>query len=477
MTNDSSATQDRPVIAVANRLPVHRGDEGWELSPGGLVTALRPVMATHSGAWVGWDGGTKGMPKTLPDSGVRLLPIALSAAQVRDYYRGFANATMWPLLHNAIEKPRFERAWWRAYQEVNHLFAERAMSALDERPDAIAWVHDYHLMLVPQLIRNRRPDQPIGFFLHVPWPSPDIYARLPWREQVLWGLLGADVVGFHTDEYRGNFLRSCTHQLADSGLKVRGSSVILPDGRVVSTVTAPISIDAAEFAAFAADPEVKQGIQALEEQFSGRTVLLGVDRLDYTKGIVERLLASEMLLERNPELRTSLAFLQLAVPSRDEVREYRQLRSAVEQHVGRINGLFTQPGDDVPVHYLYRSLSPEQLAAYYAFADGMLVTPLIDGMNLVCKEYVTVQQAHGSTGVLILSEFTGAAFELSQAVLCNPFDVEGLSYRIEQALSLKPATRRKALAAMAGHVRTHDVHNWLSGQLEVICARGKTGAR
>ena len=477
MTNDSSATQDRPVIAVANRLPVYRGDEGWELSPGGLVTALRPVMANHTGAWVGWDGGTKGMPETLPDSGIRLLPLGLSAAQVRDYYRGFSNATMWPLLHNAIEKPRFERDWWRAYQDVNHLFAERAMSALDERPDAIAWVHDYQLMLVPQLVRNRRPDQPIGFFLHVPWPSPDIYARLPWREQVLWGLLGADVVGFHTDEYRGNFLRSCTRQLADSGLKVRGSSVILPDGRVVSTVTAPISIDAAEFAAFAADPEVKQNVQALEEQFSGRTVLLGVDRLDYTKGIIERLLAVEMLLERNSELRTSLAFLQLAVPSRDEVREYRQLRSTVEQHVGRINGRFTQPGNDVPVHYLYRSLAPEQLAAYYAFADGLLVTPLIDGMNLVCKEYVTVQQAHGSTGVLILSEFTGAAVELSQAVLCNPFDVEGLSYRIEQALSLKPATRRRALAAMAGQVRKYDVHNWVSGQLEVISARGKTSAR
>jgi trehalose 6-phosphate synthase len=462
---------------VANRLPVHRGDEGWELSPGGLVTALRPVMANHSGAWVGWDGGTKGMPETFPDSGIRLLPLGLSAAQIRDYYRGFSNATMWPLLHNAIEKPRFERDWWRAYQDVNHLFAERVMSALDERPDAIAWVHDYHLTLVPQLIRNRRPDQPIGFFLHVPWPSPDIYARLPWREQVLWGLLGADVVGFHTDDYRGNFLRSCARQLADSGLKVRGSSVILPDGRVVSTVTAPISIDAAEFAAFAADPEVKQNVQALEEQFSGRTVLLGVDRLDYTKGIIERLLAVEMLLERNPELRTNLAFLQLAVPSRDEVREYRQLRSTVEQHVGRINGRFTQPGNDVPVHYLYRSLSPEQLAAYYAFADGLLVTPLIDGMNLVCKEYVTVQQAHGSTGVLILSEFTGAAVELSQAVLCNPFDVEGLSYRVEQALSLRPATRRRALAAMAGQVRKYDVHNWVSGQLEVIGARGKSGSR
>jgi trehalose 6-phosphate synthase len=466
----------RPVIAVANRLPVQQGDDGWELSPGGLVTALRPVMSTHPGAWVGWDGGAKGMPETLPDSGIRLVPIGLSAAQVRDYYRGFANATMWPLLHNAIEKPRFERSWWRGYQEVNRIFAERALAALDERPDAIAWVHDYHLMLVPQLIRNRRPDHPIGFFLHVPWPSPGIFARLPWREQVLWGLLGADVVGFHTDEYRSNFLRSCVRQLADAGVQVRGSSVLLPDGRVVTTVTAPISIDVAQFSDSARDPEVKNGIAALEEQFSGRTMLLGVDRLDYTKGIIERLLAVEMLLERNPELRTSLAFLQIAVPSRDDVREYRQLRATVEQHVGRINGRFTQPGSDVPVQYLYRGLSQQQLAAYYAFADAMVVTPLIDGMNLVCKEYVTVQEAHGGSGALVLSEFTGAAVELSQAVLCNPFDVEGLSYRIEQALRLPPDARRKSLAAMAGQVRTHDVHDWVSGQLTVIAARGAASA-
>jgi trehalose 6-phosphate synthase len=463
---------DRPVIAIANRLPVQQGDDGWELSPGGLVTALRPVMATHPGAWVGWDGGTKGMPATVPNSGIRLLPIALSAAQVRDYYRGFANATMWPLLHDAVEKPRFERAWWRAYQEVNRLFAERAMSALDERQDAIAWVHDYQLMLVPQLLRDRDADQPIGFFLHVPWPSPVIYARLPWREQVLRGLLGADVIGFHTDEYRGNFLRSVARQLSDSGIEVRGSSVVLPDGRAVATVTAPISIDAAQFAASAADPAVKESVSALEEQFDGRTLLLGADRLDYTKGIIERLLAVEMLLERRPDLRTTLAFLQIAMPSRDDVREYRQLRSTVEQHVGRINGRFTEPGNDVPVHYLYRGLSQPRLAAYYAFADAMLVTPLIDGMNLVCKEYVTVQEAHGGSGVLILSEFTGAAVELSRAVLCNPFDVEGLSYRIEQALNLGPDTRRKNLAAMAEQVRTHDVHNWVSGQLAMIAARG-----
>lgn len=464
---------DRPVVAVANRLPVQQGEEGWELSPGGLVTALRPVMATRPGAWVGWDGGTKGIPPTLADSGIRLLPVGLSAAQVRGYYHGFSNATMWPLLHNAIEKPRFERAWWRAYQDVNAVFAQRAVTALGEHPSALAWVHDYQLMLVPRMLRDRRDTQPIGFFLHVPWPSPDIFARLPWREQVLMGLLGADVVGFHTDAYRGNFLRSCARLLAGSGIEVRGSSVALPDGRLVATATAPISIDAADFSRHATDPDTTSEIQALTEQFRGRTLLLGVDRLDYTKGIVERVLAVEMLLERNPQLRTSLAFLQIAVPSRDDVREYRQLRATVEQHVGRINGLYTEPGSDVPVHYLYRGLSQQQLAAYYALADALLVTPLIDGMNLVCKEYVIVQQARDGNGVLVLSEFTGAAVELPEAVQCNPFDVEGLSYRIEHALRLTPAARREALAAMARHVRTYDVHRWVSDQLADIEAHGQ----
>jgi trehalose 6-phosphate synthase len=477
MTKTRSANRpdslDMPVVAVANRLPVQQGDNGWELSPGGLVTALRPVMSTHRGAWVGWDGGTRDMPQALPDSSIQLVPIGLSAAQLRGYYHGFANATLWPLLHNAIEKPRLERAWWFAYRDVNAIFADRALLALDEYPDAIAWVHDYQLMLVPQLIRSRRPDQAVGFFLHVPWPSPDIFARLPWREQILTGLLGADVVSFHTDEYRGNFLRSCSRLLGDAGIEVRGSSVILPDGRVVTTSTAPISIDAAEYSRLASELDTDEEIEALIEQFSGRTVLLGVDRLDYTKGIVERLLAVEMLLERNPDLRSRLVFLQIAVPSRDNVREYRQLRTSVEQLTGRINGVFTEPGGDVPVHYLYRSLSPGQLAAYYALADALLVTPLIDGMNLVCKEYVTVQHAREGSGALVLSEFTGAAVELSQAIFCNPFDVEGLSFRIEQALRMTEQERRSALAAMAEHVATHDVHRWVSGQLTEIATRGR----
>ena len=456
------------VVVVANRLPVRRGEDGWELSPGGLVTALRPVMARNAGAWIGWDGGTKGVPAALPGVSARLLPVGLSAAQARQYYHGFANATLWPLLHDAIEKPRFERSWWHTYQNVNAAFAGAAAAALGERPGALAWVHDYHLMLVPQMIRERRPGQPTGFFLHVPWPSPDIFARLPWRREILLGLLGADVVSFHTEGYRRNFLRACARLLADTPIEVRGSAITLSDGRVVRTTSAPISIDVAEFGRLAKDSATDRGVAALAQQFAGRTLLLGVDRLDYTKGITERLLAVEMLLARRADLRARLVFLQIAVPSRDDVPEYRNLRAAVERHIGRINGEFTEPGCDVPVHYLYRGLPQQQLAAYYAAASALLVTPLIDGMNLVAKEYVTVQHARRGSGSLVLSEFTGAAAELRQAIPCNPFDVEGLSYRIEQALELPVSARRAALAAMARRVHGHDVHSWVARQLADI---------
>jgi trehalose 6-phosphate synthase len=243
------------IVTVANRLPVRMGDDGWELSPGGLVTALRPVMAAHSGAWVGWDGGTRGIPATMPDLSVRMLPVGLSASQVRQYYHGFANAALWPLLHDAIEKSRFERAWWHSYQNVNAIFADKAVTALGGQPDALAWVHDYHLMLVPRLIRERCPDQHIGFFLHVPWPPPDIFARLPWRQDVLFGLLGGDVVSFHTEGYRRNFVRTCARLLAGTGVQIHGPHITLPDRRVVTTTSAPISIDAAEFTRLATAPE------------------------------------------------------------------------------------------------------------------------------------------------------------------------------------------------------------------------------
>src|SRR5215467_9216177 len=231
------------VVAIANRLPVRRGDDGWELSPGGLVTALRPVMATYSGAWVGWDGGTRGIPAELPDFSVRLVPVSLTSAQVRQYYHGFANTTLWPLLHDAIEKPRFERSWWRSYQDVSAIFAAAAVEALADYSDALAWVHDYHLTLVPDLIRTRLPGQPIGYFMHIPWPAPEIFARVPWRREILLGMLGADVISFHAERYRENFVRACAQLLGDADVHVSGPAIALPDDRQVLTTTAPISID------------------------------------------------------------------------------------------------------------------------------------------------------------------------------------------------------------------------------------------
>ena len=465
-------SDDRAVVAVSNRLPVTRADNGWEVSPGGLVSALLPVMTARSGAWIGWDGGSRGMSGALPDVGTRLVPVRLSPSDVRQYYHGFANATMWPLLHNAIEKPRFERAWWRSYRAVNGAFANGAADTLAGLAGSVCWVHDYQLMLVPRLLRERVADQRIGFFLHVPWPSPDIYARLPWRRDILSGLLGADVVAFHTERYRQNFLQSCAHLLADYGIRASDTAVRMPDGRVVSTMVAPISIDVAEYRRLATDQQTEESVGEYRRQFAGRRLLLGVDRLDYTKGIIERLLAFELLLERREDLRSTVALLQVAVPSRDDVREYQQLRATLERHIGRINGQYTEPGGAVPVHYLHRGLAPPQLAAAYATAAALLVTPLIDGMNLVAKEFVTVQHARRGCAALVLSEFTGAAAELDEAVSCNPFDVEGLSEQMEDALELPEDRRRADLAAMALRVERYDVHQWVSDQLAAIASRG-----
>jgi trehalose-6-phosphate synthase len=348
---------------------------------------------------------------------------------------------------------------------VNERFAAAAVAAIDG--DSTIWVHDYHLMLVPASIRAARPDVPLGFFLHVPWPAPEIFARLPRRRDVLLGLLGADVVSFHTEEYRRNFVASCARHLRDD-VNISGSSISAPDGRSVQTTVAPISIDAEELSSLAMSAAATEDVGSLDQQFAGRAVLLGVDRLDYTKGIVERLLAFERLLEDDEERAERVVLVQIAVPSRDDVAEYQQLRDAVEGIVGRINGRFTRPHGDVPVHYLFQGLPPERLVAYYRIADVMLVTPLIDGMNLVAKEFVVAQHAVGGTGALVLSEFTGAASELREAVTCNPFDIDGLSSRIAQALELPLDQRRRAIRAMGRRVRRHDVHDWLQSQLAAI---------
>lgn len=458
--------QENVLVSVSNRLPVTGTSKRWRVSAGGLVTALRPVMERRGGLWIGWDGGLEGLPRRVEGINAELHGINLSRAEIQAYYHGFSNRTLWPLFHDLVQTPVFDSNWWNSYIEVNQRFAEATLTASETNGNTICWIHDYHLLLLPEIIRRAQQQDGIGFFLHTPWPPPELFSRLPWRADLLRGVLGADVISFHTERYRKNFVRTCGRVLEE--VTIRGKSILLGDGRRVQTMSNPISIDAGEFAQSARAPEVEKETDRLRRQFEDRRIFVGVDRLDYTKGILERLTAFERLLERRSDLRASLAFVQIAVPSRGNVREYRELRSSIEQAIGRINGRFTEPGSDVPIHYLHRGVSKHKLLAYYRAADIFVITALKDGMNLVSKEYVVTQAASGGDGVLVLSEFTGAALELTRALSCNPFDVEGLSHVLENALEIPSRDRRRAIRSMAAYVERHDVFRWVDAELTAI---------
>ncbi len=451
-------------MVVSNRLPVQRVGSTWRVSAGGLVTALRPVVAQRRTTWVGWDGGSRDLPRLLPGTKAELEPVALSRDTVRGYYDGFANATLWPLFHNLVGTPQYDNRWWNCYQKANDAMAQATVEVAESPGTDLVWVHDYQLMLVPQMLREAGLSRS-RFFLHIPWPAPELFSRLPWRGELVRGLLGAEVISFHTERYRKNFARSCGRILGNE-VTIRGKTIQLSDGRLVKTVANPISIDVDEFIADVRHPEVTGKLDRMKGQFAGRHVMLGVDRLDYTKGILERLLAFERLLERRADLRGTVCLVQIAVPSRGGVQQYQELREQVELTIGRINGRFTEPGHDVPVHYFHRGVSRTALLAYYQLADQMLVTPLEDGMNLVAKEYVVVSRASGHReGALVLSEFTGAASELREAFMCNPFDIDGTSRVMERALASSPAERRDRINHMARRVRRADIHRWAAAEL------------
>jgi trehalose 6-phosphate synthase len=459
------SNDDADLVVVSNRLPVERAGSTWRASAGGLVTALRPVVSQRRTTWVGWDGGSRDLPESLPGTDARLEPVALSRDTARGYYDGFANATLWPLFHNLVGTPEYDNRWWACYRRANEAMAAATANTSVQPDSDLVWVHDYHLMLLPAMLREAGLSR-VRFFLHIPWPAPELFSRLPWRAELLRGLLGAEVLSFHTELYRKNFVRSCGRILADE-VTVRGKNIELADGRVVRTAANPISIDVDEFTRDVDTPDVSRRLDQLSRQFDGRHVMLGVDRLDYTKGIPERLLAYERLLERRDDLRGKLALVQVAVPSRGAVQQYQQLREQVELTIGRINGRFTEPGQDVPVHYFHRGVPRAALLAYYQLADQMLVTPLDDGMNLVAKEYVVVSHAgRHLDGALVLSEFTGAATELREAFLCNPFDIEGTSRVMERVLASDPADRRRRIQQMARRVRRADIHRWAAAELD-----------
>ena len=482
---------DYDFVVVACRLPVDRAESSgggaeWRPSPGGLVSALGPVMREADGAWVGWAGAAGDGPGSFEVSGMHLVGVGLSADEVSDYYEGFCNATLWPLYHDVIAPPEFRRPWWDAYVRVNRRFAGAA--AEQAAIGATVWVNDYQLQLVPEMLREQRSDLRIGVFIHIPFPGYEIFAQLPWRRQIVAGLLGADLIGFQRDADATNFRRACRRAagLVTSGSLVRVPADVhvpadqfaaaravgtrgerpLPANRQVRTAAFPVSIDSAGFAEIASRMDVRQRANGFRQALGEPdVVLLGIDRLDYTKGILHRLTAyGELLSEgRFGSLRTAL--VMVASPSRERVEQYRLLREEVEGAVSRINGEHAKLGSP-PIHYLHQTYPAEEMAALYLAADVMLVTSLRDGMNLVAKEYVACRD--DDTGALVLSEFTGAADELSGAFLVNPHDIDGMKDAIVRAATVPPAEARRRMRAMRRRVREFDVNHWAASFLSAL---------
>ncbi|MGY1848645.1 MULTISPECIES: alpha,alpha-trehalose-phosphate synthase (UDP-forming) [unclassified Blastococcus] len=456
---------DSPVVVVANRLPVDQvtdpdGSTRWQRSPGGLVTALEPFVAGRGGAWVGWSGSAGEAPEPFESGGMSLIPVELSEEEVDRYYEGMSNASLWPLYHDVVEKPEYHRAWWDTYVQVNKRFAERTAAVAAE--GAIVWVHDYQLQLVPAMLRQVRPDLTIGFFLHIPFPPYELFTQLPWRSAIVEGLLGADLVGFQRPSAAVNFVQ-LARRLHDLSCK---RDQIEYDGRTVVAKAFPISIDVRGFDELASSPEVLARAKEIRAELGNPDkIILGVDRLDYTKGISVRLNAFQELLEDGAIEAPDTVLVQVATPSRERVEHYVHMRETIEQQVGHINGVFGSIAGPA-VHYFNQSMPREELAALYRAADVMLVTPYRDGMNLVAKEYVA---ARGDLrGALVLSEFAGAAAELRQAFLVNPHDIASVKTQLVRALRIEPAEAAKRMRTMRRHLFRNDLDHWASSFFEAL---------
>jgi trehalose 6-phosphate synthase/phosphatase len=447
-------------LIVANRLPftAERGPDGITLKPsaGGLATGLSGVHESGGSLWFGWSGLAAEETGADEHPGVDVwarhgcVPIPISATEVAAYYQDYCNAVVWPIFHCELGRLPLYPGPWQVYERINERFADAVRAEL--RADDIVWVHDYQLMRVPMLLRRRAPDARVGFFLHIPFPPPEVFSALPERVLVLEGLLGCDLIGFHTRAYLENFSSAAERLL---GIIPEGDSIVY-GGRRVQLGVYPMGVNVDRFEQAAGRLDVAQ----LAARFTGpgdTRLLLGVDRLDYTKGIPRRLLAFERLLQQHPELEGEVRLVQLAVPTRSEVPVYRRFREQIDGLVGRINGSFGTP-TWTPVHHLVRSVGDAELVALYRATDVMVVTPVRDGMNLVAKEFVATR-ADGD-GVLVLSEFAGAAVELGDALLVNPYDLDGTARALHRALMMPVAERRSRMAALRAAVRASDVREW-----------------
>ena len=468
--NAQSGTAQYDFVVVSNRLPVDRvvdadGNAEWTRSPGGLVTALEPVMREADGAWVGWAGQPDLELEPFEDGGIHIIPVVLTTHDVENFYEGFSNDTIWPLYHDVIAPPSYHREWWESYVLVNQRFADAAAAV--SAKGAVVWVQDYQLQLVPRMLRESRPDLTIGFFNHIPFPPYGIYSQLPWRTQIIEGLLGADVIGFQRVADAGNFSRAVrrltTHATKNPAIEVAVAGQ--PTRRVVARAF-PISIDAKSFEELAREPRIQERAREIREGLGNpRTVMLGVDRLDYTKGIGHRLKAfGELLAEGRIDVE-DVTLVQVASPSRERVQAYMQLRDEIELTVGRINGDFGTMSHQA-ISYHHHGYPRDEMVALYLAADVMLVTALRDGMNLVAKEYVASR--FDEDGVLVLSEFTGTSDEFKRALLINPHDIEGLKEIILEAIAMPRKDRALRMRALRKRVIDNDVVRWSSNFLRTL---------
>ncbi|MDD4319824.1 MAG: bifunctional alpha,alpha-trehalose-phosphate synthase (UDP-forming)/trehalose-phosphatase [Candidatus Peribacteraceae bacterium] len=451
------------IYIVSNRLPVSLGRRRGTLrfipSLGGLATAIeRFHLGRKDSVWVGWPGmaqerlSRRERERAEEELAVRrYVPVFLSEEEIDAYYNGFCNAVLWPLFHYFPQYAQFREDSWRAYRRANDVFAARLLRDLQE--DDTVWIHDFHLFLLPALLRAKLPRLSIGFFLHVPFPSFEIFRLLPWRAEILEGILGADLIGFHTFDYVLHFLRSVQHVL---GME-HGFGRMMVGDRVVRADAFPLGIDFDQWATGVRDPRVQEEVRALRRRIGEGKVILSIDRLDYTKGVPQRLRAFQELLRRHPSYRGKVTLLLVAPLSRTRVREYRAMKEEIDELTGAINGAFGTL-EWTPVLYLTRPMEFRSLLALYATADAALVTPIRDGMNLIAKEYLASKVTN--RGVLILSDMAGAANELSEAVLVNPLFQESLVNGMLQALSLTPREQIRRNKLMRESLRRRTASAW-----------------
>ncbi len=480
-------SKKKRLIIVSNRLPLvvsQNTDGGWQIKPGsgGLVTALAPVLKNRGGLWIGWPGNPKGdrkgdrkldLEKLLQDAskdcGYTFKPVLVTKDEVDGYYYGFSNQILWPLFHDFQTRCNFSPDYWNVYTRVNEKFAQVIAQNTDAGDDHI-WVHDYHLMALAKPLREIGVTSKIGFFLHIPFPPLDLFLKLPWRFQILENLLSFDLIGFQTQRDRRNFVQCIEAMLND--IQTEGEDRVLDlkvNGRHVRIGNFPISIDYEEFARKAESAEVEKRLGEIKSMFKTQHLVLGVDRLDYTKGIPDRLIAFRNALERFPDLRSKISLIQIVVPSRVSIPEYNELKNEIERLVSEINGEFTQPGW-IPIHYIFNSVDRTELVALYRAADIALITPLKDGMNLIAKEYCASNI--NENGVLILSEFAGAAGQLYEnALLVNPYDIESMAEKIYEACRMGPEERKRRMRALRKNVKTSDIFWWVDSFLKAVFAR------